>query len=859
MIKEIITQQKQKLDDILSSNERALGEVIFLNGQCQLLSQSVSRCELFVSDENSNEIVEYALVFLADGTIVPHTGEDDSPLDWDHNSYACLLQIENELQWLDPKKHPEHKKYTRQGMINRVTKERRLKAEKAEYQIKWAGNIYGDHVLTNEKGIKYTVFLRDFENETGYSDSMDSRLNKLGTTKHIMYAFRILKENKTLFNKLDKVYPFIEIYCDPLNDYKITWFYPHALSIDEKLLITRYFRQSSSIEDERITELLPFIEEARKFSNICIRPEVIEKIEATFEQRMLEKIRQTHTADFSMIKAELYPYQKEGVEFALFRKNSIIADEMGLGKTIQAIATAVLKKEIFGFSKTLVVCPASLKEQWKCEIEKFSSEKALVVGGLPHERAKQYLDQDHFFFIINYETVLRDAIAINRAGMDFLILDEVQRAKNYKTKTANSLKRLETKHKLAITGTPIENRLIDIYSVMSILDPQFFGPLWEFSYQHCLFDPEKHNKINGYYNLQKLNRKLDEILIRREKRKVIEQLPNIRHITIPVELSPLQSELHGSFGRALSLILRKKYLTPYDLQRIQLLLANMRMVCDSTYLIDDKTNESPKLEELRHILLEKLGVPNKDVKIIIFSEWVKVHKLIGKLLRENEIGFVELNGKIPVKMRGELIRKFEDNPQYKIFLSTEAGGSGLNLQIADTLMNFELPWNPAKKNQRIGRIDRIGQKSSKLTIYNLITQNSIEQQIASGLLVKQSLFDGVLNQAEQREKAAQAEEADAPALQPTLSFAEEQSPVDELNLASDDAETHKDPPVETTEKAIPTPAAQTEDLEKVMNNGLMFLAGLMKMTTGKDIGMESQKIEINKETGEVTMKFKLPV
>ena len=136
---------------------------------------------------------------------------------------------------------------------------------------------------------------------------------------------------------------------------------------------------------------------------------------------------------------------------------------------------------------------------------------------------------------------------------------------------------------------------------------------------------------------------------------------------------------------------------------------------------------------------------NSDTKIIIFSEWVKVHKLIGHILRENNIGFTELNGSVPVKLRGELIRKFETNPHCKIFLSTEAGGSGLNLQVANTLINFELPWNPAKKNQRIGRIDRLGQKSNKLTIFNFITRNSIEQQIASGLLVKQNLFDGVLD------------------------------------------------------------------------------------------------------------------
>lgn len=117
-------------------------------------------------------------------------------------SYACLLQVENEVQLLNPKEHLEHKKYARQGMIKRVLAERRQKADKAEYRIKWADNIYGDHILTNERGVKYKVFLRDFENETGYSDSMDAKLNKPGTTKHIMFAFRQLKENKALYKRL---------------------------------------------------------------------------------------------------------------------------------------------------------------------------------------------------------------------------------------------------------------------------------------------------------------------------------------------------------------------------------------------------------------------------------------------------------------------------------------------------------------------------------------------------------------------------------------------------------------------------------------------------------------------------------
>lgn len=886
-ISEIVKKQIEKLRGQLNNNELLLGEIIFNNGACQILSQSPVKYELIVSSEITDTTTEYALIIEDNGNMLPRVGKETGG--WDKNSYACLLQVESELHLLDPKEHVEHKKYSREGMVQRVLKERQQKADNAEYHVQWADNIYGDHILTNEKGIKYKVFLRDFENETGYSDSMDSMLNKLGTTKHIMFAFSKLKENNRLYKKLDKTYPFIEIFCDPLNDYKITWHYPHQLPLEENLLISRYFKKSHFIQNDEITSFLGFIEETANRKIINIRPEVNKKLESAFEKEMLKKLGEVHKPDFSAINLKLFDYQKEGINFSLFRKAAIIADEMGLGKTIQAICTAILKKEIFNFTKTLVVCPASIKEQWKNEIEKFSDEKALVVQGLPDDRAKMYQDNNHYFFIVNYETVLRDQLAINKAGIDFLILDEAQRAKNYETKTAASLKRIDAKHKLVITGTPIENRLIDIFSIMGILDPYFFGPLWEFSYQHCLFDPEKHNKINGYYNLKSLNKKLEEILIRREKRKVLDQLPNIQQTNISVDLSPLQADYHASYAKGLAQIIRKKFLTPYDLQRLMLLLANMRMVCDSTYLIDDETNESPKMDELKYILLEKLDVQNTDRKIIIFSEWVKVHKLIGTMLRDNNIGFVELNGKIPVKSRGDLIRKFEDNKHYKIFLSTEAGGSGLNLQVADILINFELPWNPAKKNQRIGRIDRLGQKSKKLTILNFITRNSIEQQIAAGLLVKQSLFDGVLGDNANRDfvdfstkgrsqfiqqleefvaetEKAPIEEGEMSApdeKQEGLQKAEvEKQPADELDLSGDEIEQAPKSDVEEKEKTVQAgqgQKAQAEQLEQVMNHGMQFLAGMFQMSTGKEMGVENQTIEVNKETGEVTMKFKLPV
>jgi SNF2 family DNA or RNA helicase len=665
-----------------------------------------------------------------------------------------------------------------------------------------------------------------------------------------MYAFARLKADRALYDRLDKTFPFIEIFCDPLNDYRISWYYPGEAPPEEQGLIQKFFKNKSFIDDGKVKSFLKFIESAGAYETICIRPEAREKVERRYEELMLRDLREKAKPDFSRIKADLFPYQIEGINFALYRRAAIIADEMGLGKTVQAVGAAVLKKQIFGFRKTLVVCPATLKSQWKKEIEKFTDEKALILSGFPADREKQYLLEDYFFFIVNYETVLRDSQAINRADFDFLILDEAQKIKNYETKTASAVKRLKAKHTLVITGTPIENRLIDIYSIINTIDPHYLGPLWEFSYQHCLFDPAKPNKINGYYDLQNLNARLADILIRREKQGVLNQLPDVQQKDVPVELSPLQKEFHAGFMKGIALIIRKKFLTPYDLQRLNLLLNSARMVCDASYLVDEHTRDSPKLLELEDILFEKLDIKNKARKVIVFSEWIKMHQLIAEMLRKKGVGYTELNGKVPVKQRGALIKQFEQNPECKVFLSTEAGGAGLNLQVADILINFELPWNPAKKNQRIGRIDRLGQKSNKLLIYNLISRDSIEQHIAAGLLVKQSLFESVLSEGSTVNYVDFSTKGRSQFVRQLEALINQQEAA-----ASKTVETPAS--TETAPAAGPLPGQQAEQLEQVLTNGMNFLAGLFKMSTGLDINLQDQKIEVDRQTGEVRLSFKM--
>lgn len=858
------------------------GHSLFLNGQSMLLSRSSDLFDFSIFDEFDDYIV---MVDVRDGMLMTCTCKSQMIC---HHKIAALMQTHEEISREQHKPQKPGMQYTRKGMEKRVLHERQEKAEKAQYQIELSDNIHGEHVLYNERRQKYKITLRDLKKHQGHCSCPDFQTNKLGTCKHLMFAFEVIERKPQLFKNKSEEYPFVEIYLDPLHNYEVAWYFPGRVgNPDISSLLFKHFGKSMRLPDENIVNFLGFLKEAERFKQILIRPEVYNKVEKIYGQDMLVQISKSVTLDFSKLNVELFPYQKKGVEFATFKEGAIIADEMGLGKTLQAIAVAMMKKELFGFTRCLVICPASLKEQWKKEIEKFSDEKAVIVEGPQSQREEIYKGKNAYFIIANYEVVIRDRVLINRSAPDFIILDEAQRIKNYQTLTANAIKSLKKKHSLVITGTPIENRLTDLYSIVAFIDPEFLSPLWEFSYQHYYFDANSKNKIMGYFDLEKLKNRVSKILIRREKSQVLDELPNISQIDVPIPMHPEQEMHHGNYARGVASILGKKFKTAFDWQTLMNLLTKMRMVCDSTFLVDLETNFSPKLDELKHILFEKLNVKEAEKKIIIFSEWKRMNGIIGKMLRDNGVMYAELNGSIPVNKRGKLIEEFEQNPDCKVFLSTEAGGTGLNLQVADTVINFELPWNPAKKNQRIGRIDRIGQLKKKLTVINLITRNSIEMSIAAGLMLKQNLFEGVLSPEVQMDQVNFDDKGKAQFLteleQAITGFIEgheeenEEIREEEAQLAEDiqiekivaeeepeteEAETQSEAvqPKEKTEAdkgtSQPSPA---ENIEQVMNQGMGFLSGLFKMATGKDMLGDEQSVTVNKETGEVTFKFKIPV
>ena len=444
-----------------------------------------------------------------------------------------------------------------------------------------------------------------------------------------------------------------------------------------------------------------------------------------------------------LLNVPLYPYQCEGALFAARAGRAIIADEMGLGKTVQAIAAAEILLRFADAERVLVVCPTSLKHQWHEEITRFSGHEAVVVGGPQRERARQFA-QPAVFKITNYDTVRRDLDLINAWAPDLVVADEAQRIKNWETKAARAMKQLKSCYALVLTGTPLENRLRELVSIVQFVDQHRLGPTWRFLERHQI--TAESGQVVGYQRLDEVARTLEPILIRRRKVEVLDQLPPRREKSYLLPLTAAQRALHEEHGETVGRIVarwkKQHFLSDRDQKILMAALQNMRMVCDSTYLLDPQQDRGAKIPELLRVLDEILAEP--DVKVVIFSQWLRSHELLCRALDSTGHGYVLFHGAVPARRRGGLVRRFKTDPDCRVFLSTDAGGVGLNLQCASVVVNLDLPWNPAVLEQRIGRAHRLGQHRS-VQVLNFVAEASIEHNLMGLLAFKQSLAAGVLD------------------------------------------------------------------------------------------------------------------
>ena len=772
--------------------------------------------------------------------------------------------------------------------------DRHIRAKKEPFQVTLGDMLKGVHLIETPKGKQYRVTLHNPLTGAGHCSCPDFLTNRLGICKHLIHITDRIKKEDQFQNRIDaERFPFIDIYWDSISDTpRLFSEIPETEQEDIQPFLASCFHANGEFVGNDIGLLMPLITHLSDHKRVRIQESVIEQVDRRLMLREMETMSDTAPMDLSFLKTGLYPYQEAGVRFALHRPAALIGDQMGLGKTLQAIVVAILKKQVFGFNRILVVTLASLKDQWKREIERFTTETATIITGPALERQRIYLEDASLFKITNYETVLRDTGMISRFEPDLVILDEAQRIKNFETKTAQAIKSLPRKHSLVLTGTPLENRLEDVYSIIQFLDSSLLSPLWRFAADYFMLSRAKKGKLLGYRNLDRLHETLKPVVIRRRREEVLDDLPEEVVNTYFIDLDPKQRQLHAGFSQSLLPLMNKKFLTPMDLRRIQELLMCMRRVCDSTYLIDRKTQISPKLVELQSIL-EELVLANGR-KVVIFSEWTTMTFLIGKLLSDAGIPFVELTGKVPVPKRQALIDAFTQQPDCKVFLSTDAGGTGLNLQAGDCVINFDLPWNPAKLNQRIGRVSRIGQKSSHVHVVNLVAKDSIEEKILAGIQLKSDVFKGVfdggvdivefsqekrtalLNQLREilveEPVAAKKELENQPEIpedtphflnpevldQPdaVVTYDAEETPSDAAPADNSPAPTETaSPPVNAILNQPP------ERVEAVLNAGMQFIGGLLEMATGQPIALSSggaPMVQVDRERGEITLKFRLP-
>ena len=445
-----------------------------------------------------------------------------------------------------------------------------------------------------------------------------------------------------------------------------------------------------------------------------------------------------------LLKVKLYPYQVEGALFASRAGRCLIGDEMGLGKTIQAIAAAELFARHFGVRRVLVVCPTSLKHQWKNEFARFAEREVQVIHGLRAQRQLQYREEA-FCKIIHYETLARDADLIDAWAPELVIADEAQRIKNWNTIAARALKRIVSPYVMVLTGTPLENRLEELISIVQFVDQHRLGPTWRLLDEHQLRD--EVGRVIGYCALDRIGQTLAPVMLRRRKAEVLTQLPERVDNRIFVPLTPQQRVHHDENGDIVARIVARwrktGYLSDSDQRRLTCALQNMRMVCNSTFLLDHETDHGHKVDELMTLLDELFEDPS--AKAVVFSQWLGTHELIQRRLAQRGWGHVLFSGSVPGDKRGALVEQFHDDPDCRLFLSTDAGGLGLNLQhAAAVVVNMDMPWNPAVLEQRIGRVHRMGQ-SRGVQVVNFIGQGSIEEGMLSVLAFKKLLFAGVLD------------------------------------------------------------------------------------------------------------------
>ena len=429
------------------------------------------------------------------------------------------------------------------------------------------------------------------------------------------------------------------------------------------------------------------------------------------------------------LNATLRDYQVSGFEFfktlSDYQFGGILADEMGLGKTIQTIAFLLSNKD----KKSIVITPTALIYNWKNELEKFAPTlKVGLLHAAKSEREKILDNIDNYDVILTtYTTYKNDIDKYKNINFDYCIIDEAQNIKNPDAIITKAIKNVNAKVKFALTGTPIENNLMELWSIFDFIMP---GYLYNKSKFKSIF-------INNDKNIIELKNLIKPFILRRTKKEVITELPDKIEQKIIIDL---EKEHKRAYKGYVNLITRKIKENNQDNITVFSYLTKLRQLCLSPELmVKNYQGKNSKLDVLINIIND-----SSDEKILVFSQFTKVLEVIGKRLNEENISYSYLDGKTSAKDRVKLVEEFNTNNNKVFLISLKAGGTGLNLTSANIVVHFDPWWNPAVEDQASDRAHRIGQKNV-VNVIKLIAKGTAEERVINLQETKKELIEDVIN------------------------------------------------------------------------------------------------------------------
>lgn len=754
-------------------------------------------------------------------------------------------------------------------------------------------NLPGEYEVKNPQTKQtYKVVYRGEGSPWNYCSCMDFKTNHLCACKHLEKVKLWISETRG--KKVHKELPaYTSVYLSYTDGRQVKIRVGSDHHEEFMQLAAHYFDAEGVMfpyafedYDKLMTEALA-IDPSFRFYQDAI-DFIIEQRERKFRQQLINKY--TDERLDQLLTVSLYPYQKEGIRFAFERGRSIIADEMGLGKTIQAIGTAELLRREGLAEQIMIVCPTSLKYQWQREIERFTKDTdrspdhplTLVIEGNPLKRKEQYAS-DIPYKIVSYNCMSNDVKMWGSLQTEVLIMDEVQRLKNWKTQISMAARKVRSDYAVILSGTPLENKLEELYSVMEFADNYCLGPYWQFR-ADCIVTDDG-GKVIGYKNLNKVGETARERLIRRTKKQVALQMPKRTDQNLFVPMTTEQRGMHEEYKEQVAKLVykwrRTHFLSETDRKKLLQFLSMMRMVCDSTYILDQKSRYDTKVTETMSILQSVFD--NGDEKVVIFSQWERMTRLIAYELDKMGIAYEYLHGGVPSAKRRDLIINFTDDPDSRVFLSTDAGSTGLNLQAGSIMINLDLPWNPAVLEQRIARIYRLGQERN-VQVINLVAKDTIEEGMLGKLRFKTAMFEGVLDNGE--DTIFLGNETKFTAMMDTLGEVleeEKQQPAapEVSDTEADEQEPLKEESPKSEESTNQNTLAQQDQSEKetvfsssstssahsaprqpqeLVAQGISFLSGLAQTLQSPEATQQlvDTLVDIDAETGESHLRIPVP-